>query len=162
MDELVQEYRARRIDIDCTDEDMLYLRAYLNDLMQSWPSVERLSDPLERLHGRLSADEEFSDMAGAARCVREVRLLLKKVLGFTEQLERRHVKIIQMSKVRAETRVKNHAASQLDVFTIMLDRFMAILREQLSPADFEALQARVERDLAELPVGLVDGSSVRG
>lgn len=178
VDELVREYQDRQLDPDATDEDMLYLRAYLDELKDRRPEVEALRDPLE---GVLSALEELLpsivpdenvsvdtiiDMLERGSEVKQLVMalsrLLKQVTGYTKDLENRHKALIMMSKARSETRLKDAAGRQLDIFTTISRRFMDILREQLSEADLSALEKRIEHDLTEVPLGLIDGSgSVR-
>ncbi|WP_188905411.1 hypothetical protein [Deinococcus aerophilus] len=168
VDQLVEDFRARQVDLDCTDEDMLYLRAYLAELRERSPSLSQLEEPvtnlLSLLQARASASSESPGCGAAAPAellasITEVRLLLSQLVGYTSQLEQRHARIIVLSKVRAETRIKNHAARQLDVFTLMVRRLATILEEQLAPQDFEAFQRRLEKEFEVLPRGLVEGSS---
>lgn len=160
VDELVEAYRSRQLDIDCTDEDLLYLRAYLGELKEQRPSLHLLEEPvqdlLKALEGHVSCQLEPDQLQQHHEIfagIRETRLLLRQLLGYTAQLEKRHARIIRLCRVRAETRVKNRAADQLDVFAVMVQRLMAVLEEQLQPAEFEALQCRIAHDLAELPGG---------
>lgn len=53
---------------------------------------------------------------------------------------------------------KDAAGQQLEIFTAISRRFMDILREQLSEADLSALEKRIEHDLTEVPLALIDGS----
>lgn len=160
LDELVVQYQASQLDLDCTDEDMLYLRAYQQERMELAPQLMSLSGALERAQLVLEASSRPSgELTGdSAKCLRETRLLMKQVDQMTRRVEEGHERLIHLSKVRAETRVKNHAARQVEAFTLMVERLMIVLQEQLLPADLAALQARVARDLSELPAGLVDGS----
>ncbi|ACO45494.1 hypothetical protein Deide_06472 [Deinococcus deserti VCD115] len=172
VDEIVADYQARQVNADHTDEDMLYLRAYLQQLKEVHPSVGQLAAPLEALQGQLQAGCMTSpDKGSEPACrateapaevlhlVRETARVLRDITGFTEQLERRHERLIKLSKLRAETRLKDSAARQLEVFTLMLSRLQLILEEQLSPVDFAALQQRMARDLSELPTAAVKSSA---
>lgn len=163
VDQLVAEFKARKLNVDCTDEDMLYLRAYLAERKEQRPAFTRLQTPLMNLQrvldngldGISGAEQRAELLAG----VREVGMLLNQIGTFTAQLEKRHSNIIKMSKIRADTRVKNHAAHQVNAFMVMLERLTAILEEQLSPQDFAAFQKRIAKDMNDLPVGIVDGSN---
>ncbi len=112
----------------------------------------RLNDSLD---GIIDAEQRTELLAG----VRDVGLLLKQTSTFTAQLEKRHSNVIKMSKIRADTRVKNHAGQQADAFMVMLKRLTVILEEQLSPGDFAAFQKRIAKDLKDIPTGMVDGSN---
>ncbi|WP_119673932.1 hypothetical protein [Deinococcus sp. RM] len=160
LDELVVQYQASQLDLDCTDEDMLYLRAYQQERMELAPQLKSLSGALERAQLVLEASSSPSgELTGdSAKCLRETRLLMRQVEQMTRRVEEGHERLIHLSKVRAETRVKNHAGRQVEAFTLMVERLMIVLQEQLPPSDLAALQARVVRDLSELPAGLVDGS----
>lgn len=165
IDELVEQYREMQLKLDCTEEDMLYLRAYQQERMEQRPQWLAVSESLRRLQALLDADPEVTaqkastqEQLGTADLLRESRLLLRQVSLAVQQIERGHARLIKLSKVRAETRVKNRAAEQLEAFVLMVERLMVVLQAQLSPSDFAALQTRLERDLAELPGGLVDGS----
>lgn len=158
VEDIVADYRARRVDADCTDEDMLYLRAYQQERMDVQPSLSQAAEAAERLGERLQSEVgELHRLTELHKVLRETRLLIQRVLRAQNDLENGHARIIHMAKIRADTRAKNRAAHQLDVFTVMVDRLFVVLREQLSPADYEALQARMARDLAEVSEGMVDG-----
>lgn len=161
LNELVAQFRQAQVDLDCTDEDMLYLRAYQQQRTEQHPQFIELTTSLEELQVKLEAYEETLPSAsvyGLASSLREMRLLLRHVRLATREVVDGHERLILLSKVRAETRVKNHAARQVDVFTLLLQRLMEVLREQLSPADLAALQMRVAKELDALPAGLVDGT----
>lgn len=161
LDDLVAQYRAAQVNLDCTDEDMLYLRAYQQERMERRPQWKALTEALEGAQVALHSSAGGSSVEAAktlSACLRETRLLLQQVRRATLEIEKGHARLIQLSKVRADTRVKNHAAQQVEVFTLMVERLAVVLREQLTPTDFAALQARMARELAELPVGLADGS----
>ena len=164
VDEIVADYQARQIDADNTDEDMLYLRAYLQALREEQPSVEQLATPLLRLkvqfEEQATADLKLGNSSReTANLLRQVERVLQDVTGYTGQLEKRHERLIKLSKVRAETRLKDHAAKQVEAFAMMVDRFQMILQEQLSAEDFAALQQRITRDLALMPAAVLDGSA---
>lgn len=176
IDELVSEYQARQLNPDSTDEDMLYLRAYLEEMKDLRPEVEQLRAPVQKLAELLSTlltqdvpqegevtVEALLDMLEKGReftaLTRATLDLFSKVEKFSKDLEGRHARLVNLSKIRSETRLKDAAAQQLDVFTLMSRRFMAILNEQLDAPTYAALQKRIERDLAELPArALVAGA----
>ena len=161
LNELVAQFRKAQVDLDCTDEDMLYLRAYQQQRTEQHPQFIELTTSLEGLQVKLDACEETlpgASVYGLAASLRETRLLLRHVRLATREVVEGHERLILLSKVRAETRVKNHAGRQVEVFTLLLQRLMEVLREQLSPADLAALQMRVAKELDALPAGLVDGT----
>lgn len=174
VDEVLAEYEARGVNPDATDEDMLYLRAYLDVLKEKQPDVHALERPLEQaaegledLLTMILPDEGVTvdtmlDMLERGKEVEDlIRVLsraLKQVTQYTKDIEGRHARLINLSKIRSETRLKDAAARQLDVFTLMTRRFMAILHEQLSSDDYAALMKRVEHDLSEVPASALDGS----
>ena len=53
VDELVADYQARRVNPDDTDDDMLYLRAHLEEMKWLLPEVYALHDGLRDLRPRL-------------------------------------------------------------------------------------------------------------
>lgn len=99
-------------------------------------------------------------------CGREVTALvgaLSRVMGKVDQyakdIETRHARLIALSKLRSETRLKGTTARQPEVFTLMTRRFMAVLHERLSPDEYAALIKHMEADLSEVPEGVLNGSS---
>ena len=172
VDEIVADYQARQLKADSTDEDMLYLRAYLQEMRERRPDLAALEQSLDRLTQTLEAlnlrDDGQDQQGGGAspneshdllNLMQETRQMWKLVTGYTAQLEKRHAQLIRLSKLRAETRLKDSAAQQLDAFTLMLSRLMVVLQEQLSAPDFAALQARMARDLAEVPADTLSGGA---
>lgn len=166
--ELVNEYRQAKLDPDATDEDMLHLRARLQRLQALEPSGKELAEELEVLledlrdwHVERVKDADGLTVAGVLETlgrlsevtdkVVKVRGAFERFTSLQDAIEARHARLIKLAQVRADTRVKNKAAEQLDVFTLMLRRLMTVLQEGLSPEDFLALQRRMERDLNELP-----------
>ncbi len=65
-----------------------------------------------------------------------------------------------LAQKRADTRLKNKAGEQLEVFTMMLGRLMLILSEALPPEDFLGLQKRMARDLSELPARALEPATI--
>ena len=175
--DIVEEYRQREINPDATDENMLYLHAHLELLMQSSPGLDIIDEP------RRAFQEGLEDMLAEGpliqgeitvpkiiRMVDPVTALgdladtLSSVLGEAmkteEELFKRHERLIRLSKVRAETRLLNSNAMQLDAFMTMLQRLLAILYEQLDPQTFAALHRRIERDLLSLAERVLTGGGV--
>ena len=166
--EIVEDYRARGLNPDATDEDILHLRARLQNLQSLEPTATQLADLLETTleEAQTWLDDRVDDADG--RTVEEVLEKLEKlqvlnaILGnlsrtyskfksLQDGIEARHTNLVKLSQIRADTRLKNKAAEQLDVFTLMLGRLMLVLNEALPPSDFLALQKRLERDLADIP-----------
>lgn len=174
VDALVADYQARQLNADCTEEDMLYLRAHLEELRSVLPDLEVLRAPLQDLRYRLEEllTEAVSTQEGATvegvlellghgkewgAFTRTVLHSLQEIQKFRKDIENQHTRLIHLSKVRADTRLKNAAAEQLEVFDLMVRRFMVVLQEQLTPQQFEALQKRIARDLSELPQRALEG-----
>lgn len=173
VDEIVQRYRDEGLDPDATDDDMLYLRAYLDDLKTLRPDsmvvAELLLYAITTLNNfKRAMTDERNAQTGKAMSVDQVlrvmgladdlagnldklRETLKETRSVTAGLEERHSNLIGLAKVRAETRLKNSAAQQLDAFTVMVERLQVILAETLPSNYAEALQVRFARELAELP-----------
>ena len=166
--EIVEEYRASGKDPDSTDEDMLYLRARLQNMQNLGPSAaeiaELLTETLEEMRewrdqkvdaadGRtvddvLAALGRYQEMINTAD--RGARALAK-YLSLEGGLDERNSNLVVLAQKRADTRLKNKAGEQLEVFTLMLGRLMQILSEALPPEDFLGLQRRMIRDLDQIP-----------
>lgn len=175
LNDIVADYRARQIDPDNTDDDMLYLRAHIELTMDRVQDISALDTPLVDVLEKLAQfrrlivpDEAVSvdavvTMLDRSRDLDQVTGSLEKLLAqsrkWNSDLATAHARVITMGKIRAETRLKNSAAQQLDVFTLMVRRFMIVLTEQLSPADYDALQKRIEHDLAEIPADVLNGGA---
>ena len=175
VDELVEQYRQSQLDPDVTDDDMLYLRAHLEDLKAMRPDgaaiLEQLQEGLEFVKEfRKSRTDEVSSLSGKALSVSQVLVIeglyedlnsnltglkdtMKELTRITAGLEARHERLVMLSKVRAETRLKNVAGQQMEAFKVMTDKFMTILTEMLPSDRMEALQARLVRELEILPGG---------
>ncbi len=168
LHELVEAYRASGLNPDATDDDMLYLRARLQQLQNLEPSVEAVLGQLEQLlvgleawQGEMVADadgrtvaqvlDELGRFSQLATGIDKVAGAFKKFLQLEKAIEIRHERLIKLANIRADTRVKNKAGEQLDVFSLLLSRLMVVLQEGMPPEMFLALQRRMERDLNELP-----------
>lgn len=181
VDQIVQDYQARGVDPDSTEEDMLYLRAHLELLKENAPDAVTIMDEVRALsaavdtlkHTRLSDGESWFDsgqtisrqdmkVEDALRIlealdrfderVRNLTGLLKALGLFTAGLEGRHTNLIKLAKDRADTRLKNKAARELDVFTMMTKRLLVLLEEVLPRDIYLALRKRYVLDFAEVPV----------
>ncbi|WP_230283223.1 hypothetical protein [Deinococcus sp. 23YEL01] len=180
VDELVQRYRESGLDPDATDDDMLYLRAYLDELKALRPdatqAAELLREGLGAMSGflRMVTDEDHPfktrkmsvqdalEIAGELERYRDaltgLRDTLKVIVSVTAGIEERHANLITLAKTRAETRLKNSASQQLDAFTVMVERLQVILQETLPSNYAEALQVRFARELNELPARAAKGA----
>lgn len=180
VDELVQRYRESGLDPDATDDDMLYLRAYLDELKALRPdatqAAELLREGLGAMGGflRMVTDEDHPfktrkmsvqdalEVAGELEAYRDaltgLRDTLKVIVSVTAGIEERHATLITLAKTRAETRLKNSASQQLDAFTVMVERLQVILQETLPSNYAEALQVRFARELNELPARAAKGA----
>lgn len=172
VDELVAEYRARQLDPDATDDDMLFLRAYIDANRELVPDSVTVLDDLLAI-GRELQEFRRAPVAvdtGTVSVERALRMLgryedlayvlathgesVKTFVAITSGIEERHANLVRLAKVRAETRFKDASAQQLDAFTLMVDRLMLILAEMLPRDSMEALQERMKRDLKEASVRL--------
>ncbi len=168
IQKLVDAYRAAGLNPDATDEDMLHLRARLQRLHALEPLVDDLKAQMETLLVELRAWREQQVLDTGDLTVTKVLekldayvLIAHKVdvisdalgrfMSLQDAIEERHARLIKMAHIRADTRVKNLAAEQLDVFTMMLSRLMLVLSESMAPPDFLALQKRMAKDLSEIP-----------
>lgn len=173
VDQLVEEYRANRLDPDATDDDMLYLRAYLDELKVMRPDGQEVANMLHEAVPLVAAflrekTDEHSDFSGRQLSVQEVlsqlqmldsfnaslaqlRETLKLMLALTTGVEERHERLVMLAKVRAETRLKNAAARQLDVFMVMVERLKVINQETLPSNYAEVLNLRYAKELNEVP-----------
>ncbi|WP_241900031.1 hypothetical protein [Deinococcus sp. UR1] len=180
VDELVQRYRDEGLDPDSTEDDMLYLRAYLDELKGLRPdatqAAELLRESLSTMNGflRMVTDEDHPfktrkmsvqdalEIAGELDAYRDnltsLRDTLKTLVSVTAGIEERHANLITLAKIRAETRLKNSAAQQLDAFMVMVERLQVILQETLPSNYAEALQVRFARELSEMPARAAKGA----
>ena len=176
--ELVEAYRAANLNPDATDDDMLHLRARLQRLMSLEPDLRALRQQLECTLLQLQAwaqpplevEATSSTVAHIAEGLGRLTELTQAVVGLQSAYDRfssldaaieaRHERLITLAKVRADTRVKNKAAEQLDVFVLMLERLMLVLKEGLAPEDFLALQRRLVRDLEQVPKRALEPNAV--
>lgn len=173
VDALVAQYEAAQLDPDATEHDMYYLRAYLDELKDMRPdgleAAELLKAGLEELRVfKQAKSDEIGELSGKALTVSQIltmeglwenlaqntdrmRDVLKTLLTLTGAMEARHERLVMLSKVRSETRLKNVAGQQMQAFTVMVDRLMQILSEMLPSDRMDALQARLLHELDELP-----------
>lgn len=177
VDELVQQYKQQKLHPDSTDDDMLYLRAYLDVMKTLTPEVEELRALLktliEELNTILSARievekgvrmsaqdflENLDQLKGVEIFVKDVKYVYDSTLSFTRDMERRHANLVRLADVRAATRVKNSTAQQLDVFALFMRRLQVMLQEMMPPEMFNAVQERVKKDFREVPRAVVVGA----
>ncbi|MHA0048629.1 hypothetical protein [Deinococcus sp. PEB2-67] len=188
VDQVVQDYQARGIDPDATEEDMLYLRAHLDVLKEHAPDVEAVVDQVRGLGAAceallrvtLSDGDAWFDRGASFRgrpdmTVQDALLIIEelkafdmrvqhltKLIGelklFTSGLEARHTNLIKLAKERADTRLKNKAAKELDVFTMMSKRLLVLLEEVLPRDIFLALRKRYALDFAEIPLSVLQAA----
>lgn len=174
VDELIQQYLDSGVDADDTNEDMLALRAQLSELRPLLPEMleihlaakqlaERLQNALTTelldegnltLEKFLIAIEQYEPALEALHAFRDMS---KDALRIIKSIEDRHAKLILLSKVRAETRLKNAAAEQLTVFKVMVERLDVINKETLPSNQYEALTLRYARELSEVPQSALKG-----
>lgn len=176
IDQVVLDYQARKIDPDATDENMLYLRAYLQVMQETRPEAGLLREPLQELveqaesflsdsdtgDGEVTVDELMDLLelgTGFGEAIRPTTRLLKTLKRTTRETEFRHARLIGLSKVRAETRVRNIGAEQVQFVSGLARWMMAFVYDLMTPDDFLALQKRMERDLSEVPLAVLDHSA---
>lgn len=177
VDEIVADYQAREVDPDQTDENMLYLHANIEVLQSRAPAIDGLDLPIARLLEGLTvfgqavvpaegvSVEEVLKMTEQTPVftglLRDLTAALKQLRGYNADLQSQHARVITLAKVRAETRVRDSAGEQLEVFALLLGRTMKIIREQLGSQDMAALQKRLDRELQEVPARLLEGAKVQ-
>lgn len=177
VDEIVEEYRAQGFDPDFNDDNMLYLHAYVEDLKRHSPDINEVMDALTGLlpgieewlqqraqneGARLSVNQvldQLGDLQNLLQQVRAAERLYSALDKFIKDMEKRHQRIVVLGKTRAETRLKNAAASQLDLFSKFMENLSVILNEQLPSEYMEPLQKRFEKELSEVPINILDGSA---
>lgn len=178
VDRVVQEFRERQINPDDSEEDMLYLRAYIEVMKERVPDIDALGQLIEaveesadalmevlvELDGEESKTLSATDFLNAinryqayAGACKSVGRLLARCTAFTEGMEQRHERLVVLGKVRAETRLKDAAGRQLDLFTMLLRRFMVILGEAVTPEQLMAFQTRLSKEMEELPAAALAG-----
>ena len=174
IDVLVERYRAELLDPDETDTDMLYLRAYLEELRTLSPSTEELQELWATWYQALRLFLEETRRAGVTQpesgpwSVDQILeqgarldvlvtvlapgiLLLKEWMRVSADLEAGHTRLIRRAKVRVQTRARQSVAAQLAVFTEMVARLIPIQAEILPTSYAQALQARYAKELNALP-----------
>ena len=178
VEDVVEEYRRSGLDVDATEDDMRYLRAYLNELMSMRPQVSDATEALEHLTDHLRqflaarpADmpamtvqqvlDEARELQALNRSIEPAVRLWRDLQQFTSTLETRHERLVRLAKVRSETRFKDSAARQLDLFTMLLKRFMLVLSEMLPTDIYEALMKRVQKDFDELPKKMLEPGTLK-
>ncbi len=180
VDETVARYRELGLDPDSTDDDMYYLRAYLDELRKLAPDATQVQEAMQEVlkasrtlqrqmvqdvQGKPTVEkvleqlDRFSEFEHAVALQTEVLHLMVKVTNGTEA---RHANLIKLARTRADTQLKLAGARQLDVFVKISERFMTILQEQLDPNALEALQERLKRELAEVPARAWQGERLDG
>lgn len=174
VDELVEKYRSEGLNPDATDEDMLYLRAYIEDMKVLGPVVAQVAIKLEVLLELIDSflqadvwDGNGLDVAGVLDFMKMLRPLQKeiqstrafygKLMHFTEGMEDRHERLINMSRLRADTALKNAAAKDLSTFTVFLRRFLVLAAETIPPNSLLVLQEKIKKELKEVPRGALEG-----
>lgn len=176
LDEIVRRYREQGVDPDDTDENMLFLHAHLEELRENAPTFEPVQEALGDLKERLGEmleqvvkDEDMSvervlDAIGRLqefnRYVMNLSVLLRELRMFTAGMEERHANLVGLARVRADTRLKNNAARQLDVFTRLVQQLDVIVSEALGPDAYKAWKKRIERDLAEVSLTPTEASTL--
>lgn len=168
--DIVAEYEAAGLDPDDTDPDMLHLRARIERLLAVEPSMRQLATAVQEVldainewrdstvtgdvrHGT-DVDgvlEELHRLRDLRQVIRSAHSLVSVAVAFGDAIEERHGRLVLLAHKRADTRLKNKAAEELGVFTMMVRRLMVIMSEQLPPDVLAAFQKRLERDLAEVP-----------
>lgn len=167
VERLVAEYKAQGLDPDDTEEDLLYLRAYLAELKTLLPLVEKLEAQLapilegyDALLALVPADGDGHSIAQLMQVLPALReigttfraaaRLQQRLERFGASLERRHVRLIRLVKLRKETELKQRAVADPIYFKAQLVRLKLILERELPPPAYLALQKRFEKDLLAL------------
>lgn len=157
VDRIVEDYKARQLDPDQTDEDMLYLRATLAVHRREHAALKGLDEvflgfsTLLQVDGTLGRLPPSVDLATLQAMIEDAKKLTRLHLRVSQRIEKGHERLIKLAKVRAETRLKNSAADQLAVFTLMVERLDAIFKETLPPETYLTLQLRLAQELRTIP-----------
>lgn len=164
---LLAEYKARGVNPDATDEDIFYLRANLADMEQYGPEVHEAKnqtrDLLVRLEGMrnrpvVDADgatvEEVLEQLGKRKdfekLIRTLGEAEQTLEEFTRELEKQHELLVRLVKIRADTRLKESAGQEHELYQMLLLRLRAILEAQLPRDVMVRLMKRIEHDYSEL------------
>lgn len=152
VDEIFAMYKAQRLDPDATDDDMLYLRAELEQRKRELKELGETLELLANINGQLrTVAESSTGPLEVQELTREVNLLMGKRLSLSRRIEKGHERLIKLAKIRAETRLKNGAANQIGQFMLMIERLTDIFQETLPPDVHAALQARLAKEFEALP-----------
>ena len=81
----------------------------------------------------------------------QLNRLLSNLLRINEGVEDGHARLISLAKIRAETRVKNVAAEEAQIFQTMVSKLQVLLVEVIPSEYMTVLQARMARELNQLP-----------
>jgi hypothetical protein len=167
VDEIVEEFRQKLIDVDATDEDLLYLRGHLARAIGERPNEEDVAVSLEELeqasfelHEALNR-VDTSSRESLLRALAEVRLyrkVLKRVTNYyqrfmrmTGEIEQRYARFIKLARLRSTINHKNAPAEQLSFFAATVRLCLQVLANHLTPEWLALVRARVEKEFAELP-----------
>lgn len=157
VDEIFQDYKARRLDPDDTNDDLLYLRAMLEcqrEDLNTFSSTETLLLIVQaRLQEYMHSEEapDLETVQALRELLREANTVLAKRLVLSKRVEKGHERIVKLAKIRADTRIKNSAAQQVGAFMLMMERLTTIFEETLPPDLYLALQLRFDKELKDVP-----------
>lgn len=152
VDEIFADYKARRLDPDDTDEDMLYLRAELEQRKREMKELGETFHLLAAINKQLRVVGQSSmNLPEVQNLTQEINMLLAKRVPLSRRIEKGHERLIKLAKVRAETRLRNRAAHQVGQFMLMVERLSDLLEETLPPDVYAALQVRLAKEFEALP-----------
>lgn len=169
VDELVQQYKAEQANVDATDENMVYLRAHLQEAIitrETEDVIEAvllgLEERAESLEGFLARRPAVGDILEANEAIFEISRFarplfrdgarLTRFMRETREIERRYERLIRSSTVRAKTRRTNAAVHQLREFSELLPKILGLLEPRLDEPTRLALVARLRREFSTVPM----------
>lgn len=178
IDEIVEQYREAKVDIDATDNHMLYLRAHLADALSERESDEviegllrSLAEGSDRLAGFLARQKTVTDVLDVDATVYELSQFaallrggarrLKRFMAVTAEIERRYERLIRLSTVRAKTKRANAAAHQLEEFAALVPQVLALLEPRLDEGTRLRLVARLRQEFSSVPARALDRNTLQ-
>lgn len=153
VDEIFEDYKARKLNPDATDDDMLYLRAMLECQRRDLAAFEEIEGLVVKLreHLQQAVPLDQEEAQSLRHVLSETQAVLTKRMTLSKRVEKGHERLIKLAKVRADTRLRNRAAEQVGVFMVLVQRMQVIFEETLTPEAHAALQARFARELQDVP-----------
>jgi hypothetical protein len=172
VDAIISKYASTYSDVGATDEDLLYLRGYLERALGERPEAEEVASRLEILISESRplqwALEEAneSDNESLLKAVAEIqsfRRALKSTIHLyahflrtTAEIEKRYMRFIKLAKVRSDIAFNNAPAEHLAVFIDFLQQCLHVLEPRLPNEVFGVLKTRLRREFEQIPERALD------